>query len=146
MEGVPKEDARVIQKVPPIEAWDGKKKTLVLVDDLDYKGLDKEQQINLSRLFGNASTHKNISVCLTAQDPFNIPPIVRRCANLWVLWKMDDGDMVNALARKIGMQGNQLRRLFDRYLHGFHDSLWIDRTYLTPYPLRQNGVVPVLSV
>lgn len=140
MDGVAKEDAKVIQNIPPVEKWDGKKKTLVIVDDIDYDGLDKQQKINLSRLFGNASTHKNISVCLTAQDPFNIPPIVRRCANLWVLWKMDDGDAVNALARKIGLRGGHLLSLFDRHLTDFHDSLWIDRTYRTPYPLRRNGI------
>ena len=86
------------------------------------------------------STHKNISVCLTAQDAFNIPPIVRRCANLWVLWRMDDQDDVAAVSRKMGMPGAKLMALFRTHLRDFHDSLWVDKTYKSPAPLRKNAV------
>jgi hypothetical protein len=140
MEGADKDDAKILGHIPTVREWgDGSRKTMVIVDDLDYNGLNSEQKVNLSRLFGNASTHKNISVCLTAQDPFNIPPAVRRCANLWVMWKMDDDIATRTMARRIGHHPDQLKHLMS-HLKGFHDSLWIDRTFNTPYPYRLNGV------
>lgn len=139
-------DAFVVDKIPPVTDFDGKKKTLVIVDDLDCERLSKQQSINLSRLFGNVSTHKNVSVCLTAQDPFSVPATVRRCANLWVLWGMDDSNAVSIVSRRIGMEGARLSELFREHLQGFHDSLWFDRTNMTPYPVRVNGGLVVSSV
>ena len=75
----------LLKTIPYPEQWPGKDKTLVVVDDMELKTLKKEQRMALDRLFGYVSTHKNISVLLCSQDPFNVPPIVRRCSNLWVL-------------------------------------------------------------
>ena len=75
-------ECELISEIPSPSEFEGLVKTLVILDDIDYKSLNKVQKSNLDRLCGNVSTHKNISVCITAQCPFNIPPIVRRCANL----------------------------------------------------------------
>jgi hypothetical protein len=114
-------------------------KHLVIIDDLELKGLCKQQRRCLDRLFGYVSTHKNISVCLCSQDPFNVPPIVRRCSNLWVMWRGPDLDAMSTVARKSGMTATNMKRIFDSFEDLAHDSLWIDRTSKTPYPLRKNG-------
>ena len=124
--------------IPSPDEWDGSEKHLVIIDDLEVKSLGKEQSRNLDRLFGYVSTHKNISVILCSQDAFNVPPIVRRCSNLWVLWEGPDIDSMACVARKSGLSSAELRRIF----HSFSsdkDSVWIDRTSHTPYPLRKNG-------
>lgn len=127
-----------LDSIPDPTWWPGDVKSLVIIDDKELKNLGKDQQIALDRLFGYVSTHKHISVILTSQDPFNTPAIVRRCANLWVLWKTKDLDSVANIARKAGLGVHQLRAIFSGFT-GF-DSLWIDSTPRTPYPLRVNGI------
>ena len=129
----------MMSKIPPPESWEGKVKTLVILDDLEFKGMDKDERRNLDRLFGFVSTHKNISIILAAQDTFNVPPIVRRCSNLWVLWKMSDMDSLANTARKTGMKASNFNTIFNELMMNSHDSLWIDSTSGTPYPLRKNG-------
>lgn len=125
--------------IPSPKEWSGKKKTMVVLDDLEYKTMSKEQIHNLDRLFGYVSTHRNVSVCLCAQDPFNIPTGPRRYLNIWVLWKPTDPDVLRAITRKMNLSSNSVMRLFKNHIHDVHDSLWIDDTKKSPYPIRKNG-------
>lgn len=83
------------------------------------------------------STHKNVSLAICTQDFFAIPTIARRCAKLWVLWNSPDFTNMEVVERRVGMP--DLSRLFNTYLTGEHDSMWIDHTARTPYPLRINA-------
>lgn len=134
-------ECELIDKIPSPEEFPGKDKTLVILDDLEYKNLDKIQKKNLDRLFGFVSTHKNISVTITAQDVFNIPAGVRRCANVWFLWRITDLDALLRIARKLDYTSKQLKYLFDNYIdeNNTHDFIMIDNTHKTPYPIRING-------
>lgn len=133
------ENVEILSNVPAPEEWEGLVKTLVVIDDMEFKGMNKEQKRNLDRLFGYCSTHKNISIILCSQDAFNVPPIVRRCTNVFVLWKSPDMDSMSGVARKTGMKVDEFKQLFRDVLPQFRDSLWIDITSKTPYPLRKNG-------
>lgn len=124
--------------IPAPEDWEGEKKTLVILDDLEFRQMSKDQKRNLDRLFGFVSTHKNISVIATSQDAFNLMPCVRRCANIFVLWKSHDMDAMATLARKSGLKAEDFRQLF-KLCDKPKDSLWIDLTDKTPAPLRKNG-------
>ena len=132
-------DGEMFGEIPPINFWDGQSKTLCILDDIDFKNMKGDQMHRLNRLYGNISTHNNVSVALCAQDTFQVPPIVRRCSNLWILWKMGDLDNVSRVAKKTGLTSNQLHSLFDKHCKLETDSIWIDRTKLSPYPLRSNG-------
>jgi hypothetical protein len=125
-------------EIPAPSDWKGDQKTLVIIDDLAFKQMNKTQLHNVGRLFGYVSTHKNISVLLCQQDPFDVPVIVRRCSNLWVLYRMDDLDALSTVARKTGLSRANYRELFD-LCRGPHDSIWIDKTAHSPAPLRLNG-------
>ncbi len=138
--------AVMTNEIPEPSAWNGDKKTLVILDDLEYKNLNKEQKRNLDRLFGFVSTHKNISCCLSAQDAFNIPTGVRRCANLWVLWKIDDEDSIKVLSRKIRLSAGKITKIFNDLLLEPHDSLMVDNTAKSPYKLRKNGTMAIDGV
>jgi hypothetical protein len=129
----------MLKDIPAPEEWLGEVKTLVILDDVEYKGMNKDQKANLDRLFGFVSTHKNISVALTSQDPFNVPPIVRRCANLWVLWPLTDIDAMANTARKTGLKTDNFRSIFNQLMEGKRDGLWLDMTDGSPYPQRKNG-------
>lgn len=125
--------------IPTKSDFDGKKKTLVIMDDINFKRLSKNDQDALNRLYGYVSTHKNVSVIANSQDAFDIPPVIRRMSNFWILGLIDDIDSLATAARKTGIKKEEFKYLFDTYLNGPHDTIWIDKTANTPYPLRLNG-------
>ncbi len=129
----------MLDEIPAPTEWEGKEKTLCVLDDIDTKYMQKEQKQNLDRLFGFVSTHKNISCILCAQDAFNVPPIVRRCSNLWVLWRCNDLDAMSQVARKSGLKLEDFKSIFDNLMTEKRDSLWIDMTDKSPAMLRKNG-------
>ena len=133
------DNIEMLSEIPAPEDWEGIKKTLVVLDDLEFKGMNKQQKRNLDRLFGYCSTHKNISCILCSQDPFNVPPIVRRCSNLWVLWRCSDLDAMSTCARKTGLKSNNFNSIFNQLMLEPRDSLWLDMTAHSPYPMRRNG-------
>ncbi|MCP4393649.1 MAG: ATP-binding protein [Alphaproteobacteria bacterium] len=136
-------EVQMLPGIPAPNEWEGKKKTLVILDDLEFKQMSKTQKRNLNRLFGFVSTHKNISVCLSSQDTFNTPTSVRRCANVWVIWKIDDFDSIKCLSRKIRLSERNIKELFRKYITNNHDCIMIDNTNKSPYRIRINGVNPV---
>ena len=131
--------AQMLEEIPPPDWWEGQRKSLVVLDDLEYKGMSKQERRALDRLYGFVSTHKNISVILCSQDAFNVPPIVRRCSNLFILWKSHDIDSMATVARKSGLTAFQLKNMFNTMAPGQKDSIWIDSTEGSPYKLRING-------
>jgi hypothetical protein len=133
------DNVEILDEIPAPEDWEGEVKTLVVLDDLEFKGMSKEQKRNLDRLFGYVSTHKNISVILCSQDAFNVPCIVRRCSNLWVLWRCPDLDAMSVCARKTGLKANNFNSIFNQLMLDPKDSLWIDMTDHSPYKMRKNG-------
>ena len=114
-------------------------KTLCILEDLNYINMSKEQRGHLERLYGYASTHRNVSCMITTQDPFRIMPTVRRCSNIFVLWNNLDLEMARTLARKMGLSPEKLQRAIETHCTGAHDSLWLDFTADSPAPFRRNG-------
>lgn len=133
----------ILERIPAPDEWEGAVKTLVILEDLEFKFMDRQQKRNLDRLFGFVSTHKNISVILCAQDTFNVPAIVRRCANLWVLWKCSDLDEMSNCARRTSMKPLTFKKIFQKFITGPKDSLWIDMSERSPHRLRKNGFTKI---
>lgn len=133
------DNIKMLDKVPSPEEFEGEVKTLVVLDDLEFKSMKKDQAKNLDRLFGYVSTHKNISVVLCSQDCFQVPSNVRRMSNLFVLWRMRDLDSMCSVARKSGLKSKDLRTMFNQLCKHPKDSLWLDFTDFSPAPLRLNG-------
>lgn len=139
-------DADIFSHIPSVHEIAGEDKTLVILEDLSYKDMSKDEKARLDRLFGYVSTHKNISCMLTAQDPFNVPPNVRRCTNFYIVWFSHDGDMMRNLARKCAMDKDKLIHFLANMERQDRaegktkpSSLWIDMTDGTPAPFRKNG-------
>jgi hypothetical protein len=132
-------DGQMLSLIPNPEQWEGEKKTFVVLDDIEVKQLPKDQSRALDRLFGYVSTHKNITCYLTSQNFANIPAAIRRMSNFWIIWKINDSDAMKICAKKAGMKPADLVDIFDNIMPNFNDSLWIDRTAFSPYPLRKNG-------
>jgi hypothetical protein len=65
-------DVKLLSVIPAPEEWEGIKKTLVIIDDLELKTLAKDQKRNLDRLFGYVSTHKHISLYKLYNFKYNL--------------------------------------------------------------------------
>lgn len=137
-------DATMLHEVPAPDSFDSKVKTAVILEDLDYVGMSQEQRGRLERLYGYVSTHKNVSVFLTAQDPFRVPVTVRRCTNVFVLWPSRDHDMIRSMARKTGIAAADLVKVFAEQCTRPHDHLWFDFTPESPSRFRKNGYQNIL--
>lgn len=136
----------IVPEIPPPTSYGGnvdedgddiKLKQLVIIDDLDLQSLNKRQRENLDRLLGYSSTHLGLSVIVCTQDPFNIPASKRRMIEIFVVWRSVDMQSIQLLCKKVGVKN--LQELFDTYCKDRRDSIWIDTTPHTPYPLRLNG-------
>ncbi len=115
-------------------------KKLIILDDLEYKFMSKEQLRHLDRLYAYVSSHKNVSCIVISQDTYNIPPCVRRMSNIWILGKINnDLASFKSIAERCGMKREDFEYVFSKYITSKHDTLWIDRTDDTPAEYRING-------
>ena len=136
-------DCELLDTIPSTDEHDGEEKTLIILDDIEFSSLSKIDLKSLDRLVGYDSTHKNISVMISSQDAFRLPSIVRRCANVFFLWKIKDKDNVAVLNRRLGLRKEVLFNLFQKYLKKTTDSLCFDLTKSSPMPVRFNGFIPI---
>lgn len=138
------DDCIMLDGLPEKEDIDPSEKNLVVLEDLDFKNMNIDDKERLSRLFGAISSHCNCSVVLCAQDAFNIPPIARRCANIWFLWLlgMSDLDSVATIARRCNMKSSNLQNI-RKMMSDTHDSLCVDLTDHSPALLRMNGFTKI---
>jgi len=146
--------AEVLEELPPNDYWMNyededeeededkeivRPKTLVIIDDICFSDLSKEQTNRLNRLCGFISTHCNVSLACLNQDVFAINSIVRKCCNIWCIWRPTDLDELNVIARRTGYKSKEFKELFENVASKENDFLMLDLTPKTPYPLRLNG-------
>ena len=112
---------------PYLEDFNRDEKTLVIIDDVAVRALEKASKYRLDRLFGNWSTHKNISICLATQQPSALTPNLRRQASHFVIYRSTDMQSLRDICEKCGCDSDNLRK-FIQQLEGAHDSLMIDLT------------------
>lgn len=131
-------DGVMLNELPDPKGFDPNTKKLLILEDLEYSMMTKEEKRKLDRLFGYTSTHKFCTVILTAQDTFRVPPICRRCSTVFLLWDSPDKDSMATLARKTGLKSRDLIDIFTKLMTNKHDCLMIDLTHPTSQ-LRKNG-------
>ena len=126
----------IVSVCPKMEDFDPEIKQLVVIDDVALKSLDKAEKMRLDRLCGNWSTHRNISVMITSQQPNQLPASIRRMMNVFVLWRSTDAQSLHDVASKCGIERSDLKGLLN-LLEGARDSLCIDLTG-SPFTYRRN--------
>jgi hypothetical protein len=132
------EPTEIIATIPDYKRIDGIEKTLIVFEDFEINGLDKDKRRLMSRLFGYCSTHKNCSLIVCQQDPSAVPPLIRRLSNLFVLWKGTDMKVLDLYGSKMGLKKGDLTELFTN-CPDIHDSIWLDLTPGTPAAIRKNA-------
>lgn len=124
---------------PDDEMFDPKIKSLVIIEDKEYKFMKKKELQNLDRLFGYVSTHRNVSVASTGQYFYNMPVPIRNMSNFFIIWRPLDLDSLNSIGRRVGLKKEEILAIMDTYFKKGRDSLWVDLTANSPYKLRLNG-------
>ncbi len=135
-------DVDYVSEVPSIDYFDKNEKSLLVFEDINFKDMKRDQMALIDRYYGCWSTHHNISVWSTFQDPFSCPPRIRRLANIVILWNNGDADSMAELSRKVGLQAKDLRYIFDNICTDFHDSLIIDKS--RPYAKLRKNIFEVI--
>lgn len=121
------------------DVFDQKRKSLLILEDLNFTQMNKNDKRKLDRIFGFSRTHLSCSLITTSQGFFAIPHIVRLMSNVIVVWKTQDQDSMETIRRRVDMKKDVWKHILDKYVIEPHDSLWIDNTKKSPYPLRING-------
>ena len=141
----------MMSEVPNLRFWntvcaednpDGRPvKRLIILDDLEMKG--PERLKNLQTLFRYVSSHKGFSLMLSFQNFFGLEPVIKKCSNVFVVWRPRDRDEIGRIEKRVGLDQGVLKDIFDAVAHDEHDSIMIDHTHQSPAPLRLNLFTPI---
>lgn len=126
-------NVHILDELPDGDGLDRERSKLLIIEDVVLKELNKKESEKLHRLVCHTTTHRNLSVIVTAHDYFTVPTIIRRMATVNILFRILDKRSIPAVARAVGL--NSLQERMEGF--GQHDSLWIDTTG-GPW-LRKNG-------
>ncbi len=130
-----------LKKIPPINSkiFNPEVKSLLIIEDKNFKYMTRQDLHRLDRTYGFTSTHRNLSIICASQSFMDVPASVRRMSNVYVLWKTRDLDSMKTIGRRCGLHKEELMALIKKYLNDVHDTLWIDCTKNSPWPMRLNG-------
>jgi len=134
----------IMSDIPhPDELCDNEIKSLIIIDDFEFTKLPKESIKNLSSLFRFVSSHHNFSIICAYQSFFDVKPIVRKCSNLFIIYRPNNDDELGTIARRVGMKKESMLQIFNELLPQQRDTLMIDMTEGSPAPLRKNLFIPI---
>jgi hypothetical protein len=128
----------MLREFPPIEFWDGEVKTLVIIDDVEFSNLSKEQSARLNKLLRYGSSHKNLTCFVSHQSFFDLPNLVRKLCNVFILWKPRSVMELKIIANRVGYTAKEIEYIFENICNKYRDSLCIDLTANSPAELRKN--------
>ena len=106
----------MMNEFPPIEFFDGSQKTLVIIDDVEYSSMNKEQQGRMNKLVRYGSSHKNLTLYFTHQNLFSLPILVRKLCNVFIIWKPRALGELKMIAYRVGMKAEELEYIFVTYV------------------------------
>jgi hypothetical protein len=133
----------VTDQMLDLEDFDPTEKTCIILDDFEWEGANKADKKALSTLFRFISSHRNVSVMVGYQSFFDTPSIARKCANSYLIYKPNSRVECTNIENRCGLDKGTLKSLFKGNCKGTYDSVMVDRTVGTPYPLRKNIYQPI---
>ena len=132
------EPTMMLNEFPDIGFFDGKVKTLVCLDDIEYSNLSSEQTARMNKLIRYGSSHKNITLYMTNQSFFELPSLLRKMSNVFIIWKPRSSTEMKLIASRIGLKPECLEDIFMNICNDFRDSLCVDLHHESPAFLRKN--------
>lgn len=140
-------DAVKLDKLPDSRStlFKGTVKSLLIIDDYDFKSLSKPQMNSFKSLFRYGSTHRGLSILVATQDFFQLPVVIRRLSNIYFIWKgSSDLDSLWAIGRRVGYSKQAFEELMNLCRDRF-DNICIDMTVGSPAPVRFNSYTLIKS-
>ena len=128
-------------EIPPLDFWDcdGKhKKRALIIDDLELTSAHKQRKKDLAIAFRYASTHKGLTIYFAHQSFFDVPTLVKKMSNVFILWKPTARNELTMIENRVGLQKGELKRLFRNECKNHRDSVCIDMNEGSPAFLRKN--------
>jgi GTPase SAR1 family protein len=141
------EPTAMLDDVPPLAFWSDlpdrdekghRIKRCVVVDDLEMTHAHKERAKNLGILFRYASSHKNMTVYMCHQSAMDVPPLIRKMSNVWVIWRPRGRNELQTIENRVGLPAGELTLLFDAVAPEARDSICVDLSLHSPARLRLN--------
>lgn len=140
------EPTMILNDIPdPQDLTQNDKKTMIIIDDFEMSGLPKQSLKNLSSLFRFVSSHHNISIIICYQSFFQVPAIIKKCCNVFIIYRPNDRDELGTIARRVGMTKKDMLYIFDNFMKEKRDTLCIDMTENSPAELRKNLFIPIMK-
>lgn len=136
--------SEMLNDIPELDFWDEVEgHQLLIIEDMDLNPKD----VRLSQLMRYVSSHKSVSIACLFQQITAIPTVVRRNANVFVLFDPKP-DLVNTrlIESRCGLSKGELTYLFKHVATNFHDSICLDLTNGSKYPMRLNVFQPIRKV
>lgn len=109
---------------PTINTFKKGVKSLMVIEDVSFSALSKQENSDLNRMFGYISSHLGISIILTSQTFTAIPVQIRRMCNVVVVWKGTDRRVSYVLSAMMGIAKKDLDHYFS-YCKTRYDFLCI---------------------
>jgi hypothetical protein len=115
-------------------------KTMLIIDDVELKTIDKIQKKRLNKVVSYASSHYNMTIIISTQDSFStLPPCVLRFCNVFILWRFNDLLYMKMLLNRAGVAKKTAERVIEEMeQYTLHDNFCIDATLDSPAKYRKN--------
>lgn len=137
-------DYHPLAYIPSMTYFDNisKKRNLFIIDDIDLCSYFKKRrdirEERLNKLFSYVSSHKNVSIIVSSQDPSSqLPPFLIKMCNVVTVYQIRDEYIIQTMARKLSIGYKRLKALIAQ-CKNIHDSVTFDYTEDSPAPLRYN--------
>ena len=128
---------QVLKSLPDVDIFNPKNKTILIIDDFELMNMSKSEQRKLATIFRFISSHCNVSVLLSYQSYFQCPPICRKTASVFVIWKPNGLQELQTIENRCGVSKGRLVELFGEY-DSPYDNIMIDNTIGAPSRIRCN--------
>jgi len=132
------EPTEIFDYIPDLSIFDGDDKICCIIDDFEFKKMNKEDEKKLMTLFRFISTHKNCTLLASYQSFFDCPSLLRKVSNVFIIYKCNSKLELQTIANRVGVEYEILRTCFKKYANEYHDSIMIDMTKNTPAKIRKN--------
>lgn len=126
----------------------GCSKQLYVLDDCDLKNLSREQAKFLGKIVSYSSTHYNLTVIISSQNPFSqLPPSLLRFSNVFCFFRYNDLSFIKTIFNRIGISKKNVDKLLNELSsYGTHDFLCVDYTLDSPCRFRKNIYIPIKGI
>ena len=128
----------IMNELPGVDFFNPKLKTCLIIDDFELTRLSTAERRKLSTLFRFVSSHRNVSIMLGYQSFFDVNPIARKCANVFLVYRPTSIGELNTIANRVGLSADDINYIFDHICTGAYDSLMVDNSVGSPARLRKN--------